>query len=218
MKILLISASPKREKSQSFALAKEVLRGAANRKTRTDVIHLCDLKIDFCRACESCHVKILDCPIRDDAGIVLRKMLCADGIIFATPNYINQVTASLKALFDRSTHFIHCLRMEGKYVAGAVTAGGGQGNMVLDYLKHYANTCGARYSGGVFSRPAIDREKNAEAGKLGAKLARNVQKKPRFADQEKIIAGQKRRFQKIMEFNKDRWVQEYKYWVDQGWL
>lgn len=43
MQILLISSSPRKEKSQTFLLAKEVLNGCCS-VTETEVIHLCDYK------------------------------------------------------------------------------------------------------------------------------------------------------------------------------
>jgi len=129
MKILLLSSSPHKEKSQTYLLAKEVLRGCGKTGIESEIIHLCDLKIEFCHHCEACHKKILSCPIRDDVRSILKKMLEAEGIILATPNYINQVTASMKAFFDRSSHFIHCKRLLGKYIAGVVSSGSGQDKM-----------------------------------------------------------------------------------------
>src|SRR3972149_7241781 len=121
MSILVISSSPRKEKSNTFLLAKEVFKGSSNGKVNSEIIHLCDCKIDFCRHCEQCHKKIMHCPIKDDVHTILEKMLEADGIILATPNYITQITASMKAILDRSSHFIHCKRLLGKFVAGVVS-------------------------------------------------------------------------------------------------
>ncbi len=162
MKLLLISSSPHREKSNTLGLAKEVLRGCANECGNPEIIHLSDLNVSFCRHCEECHKNIMHCLIKDDVHMILNKVLEADGIILASPNYINQVTASMKALFDRASHFIHCKRLLGKYVAGVVSSGSGQDKDVLDYIRYYAHTCGAQYSGGVSSRVPISDEKNKE--------------------------------------------------------
>jgi len=67
---------------------------------------------------------------------ILEKMLDAEGIILASPNYINQVTASMKALFDRSSHFIHCKRLLDKYVAGVVSSGSGQDTASLAIISY----------------------------------------------------------------------------------
>lgn len=218
MKILLISSSPRKEKSQTFLLAKEVLRGGVNNKDiESEIIHLCDLKIEFCRHLEACHKKILSCPIKDDIHMILHRMLEAEGIILASPNYINQITASMKALFDRSSHFIHCKRLLGKYIVGVVSSGSGQDKDVLDYIRHYAHTCGAQYAGGVSSAVPVSKEKLEEAFKLGTKLISDIKEKRIFPQQLKIIEDGKEHFKKIMQIRKEDWREEYQYWQDKGW-
>ncbi len=217
MKILLISASPRLEKSQTFILAKEVLNGCEDRNT-AEILHLFKYRIEFCRHCECCHRKILYCPLKDDAGKILNMMLEADGIILATPNYINQVTGMMKTLFDRSSHFIHCLRLMGKYVAGVVSSGSGEDKDVLSYLKFYANTCGAYYVGGVSARAPVNEEALSDALKLGRKLCEAIKKKKEFASQKKVIDNRKQHFGKLIQIRKDEWKEEYRYWVDKGWI
>lgn len=179
MRILLVSSSPHKEKSHAFLLAKEVLKGFLS-SVKIEALHLSDFKIEFCRHCESCHRKIMDCPINDDVCMILEKMLHAEGIIFASPNYINQITASMKALWDRSSHFIHCKRFLGKYVVGVVSSGSGQDKTVLDYIRYYAHTCGAQYTGGISSRAPINKKKAEKAINLGNKLILNIQEKKVF--------------------------------------
>jgi multimeric flavodoxin WrbA len=217
MRILLISSSPRKEKSQTFFLAKEVLKGFPV-AVKTEVIHLCDFKIEFCRHCESCHRKIMRCPINDDVGMILEKMLEAEGIIFASPNYINQITASMKALWDRAAHFIHCRRLLGKYVVGVVSSGSGQDKAVLEYIQYYANTCGALYAGGVSSRAPINKETREEALNLGSKLTLDIQDKRVFPEQLKPIEELKEHFKHVIQIRKDDWVEEYQYWLSKGWL
>lgn len=217
MKILLISSSPHKEKSRTYLLAQEVLKGCPD-SVNLKIIHLCDYKIEFCRHCEECHKKIMHCLIKDDVHMILKKMLESDGIILASPNYINQVTASMKALFDRASHFIHCKRLLGKYVTGVVSSGGGEDKDVLDYIKYYAHTCAAQYSGGVSSRVPISDEKKKEALELGKSLSKNIEDKKLFPEQIKIIEAGKEHFKRIMEMRKNVWIGEYQYWKDKGWL
>ncbi len=218
MKILLISSSPHKEKSKSFSLAKDVLIGLSLEAADIEIIHLCDYKILFCKHCERCHKNILRCPLPDDVHVILKKMLEADGIILASPNYINQVTASMKALFDRSTHFIHCKRLLGKYVAGVVSSGSGQVKEVLDYIGYYGHTCGAQYSGGVSSAAQSVEEKKEDAIKLGSKLAMDIREKKSYPEQLEFIEKGKQHFRLIIEARKKEWTGEYNYWKDKGWL
>ncbi|MFC1674943.1 flavodoxin family protein [Candidatus Omnitrophota bacterium] len=218
MKIMLISASPNKEKSQSFALAKEVLRGAQGAGAESEIIQLCDLKITPCLAQETCHKEILACPTKDDVPEILDKMLEAEGIILATPNYINQVTAVMKALMDRSNHFIHCKRLLGKYIAGVVSLGGGSDKEVLDYIKFYAHICGAQYSGGVSKMGPMNEKKKEQACKLGEKLAQDIRDKKEFPEQIKVIEQGRSHFKRLMQMMKDVWAPEYKYWQEKGWI
>lgn len=150
--------------------------------------------------------------------MILEKMLEAKGIIFASPNYINQITASMKALWDRSSHFIHCRRLLGKYIVGVVSSGSGQDKAVLDYIQHYAYTCGAQYAGGVSSRAPISNNKMEEALKLGNKLLQDIEEKRIFPEQIEIIDKFKEHFKKVMQMRKDDWVEEYQYWLNKDWL
>ena len=218
MKVLLISSSPRKEKSNTFTLAKEVIKGLADEGISHEIIHLSEHHISFCQHCEECHRKILRCSVKDSIPAILNKMLEAGGIILASPNYINQVTASMKALFDRSTHFIHCMRLLGKYIAGVVTSGSGQDKEVLGYIKYYAHICGAQYSGGVSSTAFAVKEKKEEAYQLGRKLVQDIKAKRVFADQMKIIEANKVHFKRIIQLRKEEWKEEHSYWKDKGWL
>ncbi|MCK9615027.1 MAG: flavodoxin family protein [Candidatus Omnitrophica bacterium] len=218
MKILLLSSSPRKENSQTLLLAKEVLKGCDTASVKSEIINLHDLKIEFCRHCEACHKKILCCPIEDDVGAVLKNMLEADAIILASPNYINQITASMKAFFDRSSHFIHCKRLTGKYIIGVVCSGSGEDDEILRYMKHYANACGAQYAGGVSSGVPVSDEKKKEGLNLGKMLTAAIKEKKLFPEQLSIIETNKERFKKVMEKRKDDWAEEYQYWKDNGWL
>ena len=218
MKIVLISSSPRKKKSQTLLLAKQVLRGCAKETVESEIMYLCDLRIEFCRHCEKCHREIMSCPIEDDVRMILERMLEADGIILASPNYINQITASMKALFERASHFIHCKRLLGKYVVGVVSSGSGQDKDILDYIMRYAHICGAQYCGGVSSRAPVSEGKAEEAFKLGRELAADIEEKKRFSDQERAIQEGIEYFKKIMEMRKQDWIGEYQYWQEKGWL
>lgn len=219
MKILVISSSPHKNRGQTFRLAKEVLRGCCdNNSVESQIIHLCDLKIGFCRHCEACHKNFFSCPIKDDVHIILKEILKADAIILASPNYINHITGSMKVLFDRLSHLIHCKGLLGKYVAGVVSSGSGHDKKVLDYIKFYSHTCGAQYSGGISSCVPVSRGKAKEAFRLGKKLICDVKYKRIHPAQIKIIEKGKEYFKRIILLRRDDWVEEYDYWKKKGWL
>ena len=124
----------------------------------------------------------------------------------------------MKALFDRSAHFIHCKRLLGKYLAGVVSSGSGQNKEVLDYIGFYAHACGAQYSGGVSALQRFGDDKKDEALQLGKELASDIKEKKPYPEQMKIIEEERQYFVRIIKLRKDDWQEEYQYWVEKGWL
>ena len=218
VKILGISASPRREISNTSILLKDALSGAEQKGAKTEYIDLCSLKIEFCRACENCHKKIMACPIKDDALFLLNKILESDGIIFGSPVYLNHITGYLKTFLDRSSHFLHCHRLIGKYTAVVATSGGGPQYMVGDYIKEYSISCGAQYVGGVFTKIPITEEVKKQANELGKAIVDVIKEKKEFPEQIQKINSHKEYFKKIIENRKDDWIEEYQYYKDNGWL
>lgn len=218
MKLLGISASPRKSKSNTLLLLKEVLSVAEKEKEHTEIVHLCDLKIEFCRHCESCHKKLMVCPIKDDAHLLLDKMLDADGIVFGSPVYIDHITGTLKVFLDRSTHFIHCQRLLGKYVGAVATAGGGPQQMVLDYIRHFFLVCGAQYVGGVSCVVPVTEEARKRGVEVGQALVEAIRKKTEFPRETEEILSRRDYFRRIIEFHKKEWSGEYEYWKEKGWL
>lgn len=217
MKILAICGSPRGKKSQTKVLAGEVLKAAQAQGADVEMVDLSEARIEFCRACEACHQKP-GCVLHDDANTILAKMVKADGLVLASPIYLNQVTAQLKAVLDRSSHFVHCMRLIGKYLAVVTTSGGGGGAPVQAYLKHYANTVGAQCVGGVDAKSPLKPADIAAAAALGKALVVAMQAKQQYPGQIKSMESQKQYFRKLITLRKDEWPYEYQFWRDQDWL
>ncbi len=218
MKILLISSSPRGEKSVTYSVAAEICKGAAAAGAEVETVHLAGKKMGFCHACESCHRGTMTCPVKDDAHHIILKMLNADGLIFATPNYINHVAGPMKALFDRTSNLIHCQRLLGKYTASAVTSGSGQNTPVSDYLASYGRLCGAQCSGAVSCGPVPRPEDLKAAFALGGRLAADIKGRVVYPEQVKEIDDRRRYFAAIIRLKKDDWDGEYHYYSEKGWL
>ena len=217
MKIVAICGSPRGKKSQTKVLAGEVLKAAQAQGADVDMVDLSEARIEFCRACEACHQKP-GCVLHDDANTILANVLKADGVVLASPVYLNQVTAQLKAVLDRSSHFVHCMRLVGKYLAVVTTSGGGGGAPVQAYLSHYANTVGAQCIGGVDAKSPLKPDDMAAAAALGKTLVAAIQAKQQYPDQIKSIELQKQYFRKLITLRKDDWPYEYQFWRNKDWL
>lgn len=218
IKILLISASPNMQKSVSYYLAKQVIKGFPKSGVDVETVHLFDNKISFCLHLDKCHDRIMACPQKDDVDAILEKMLGADGIILATPNYMGQLSAIMKTLIERSSHFTHCKRLLGKYIIGVAASGRGQCQNIMDYLKDYSNSTGAMFSGGVFTGRTDVKAKAKEAVKLGKEFINDIKHKNICPKQMATIEKGKQFFCEVMKARKHEWKEEYKYWQNQGWL
>jgi len=217
MKIFAICGSPRGKKSQTKTLAEEVLKAAQAQGANVEMADLSEARLEFCRACEACHQKP-GCVLHDDANTILANVLNADGLVLASPVYLNQVTAQLKAVLDRSSHFVHCMRLTGKYLAVVTTSGGGGGAQVQAYLKNYGNTVGAQCVGGVDAKSPLKPADVAAAAALGKALVAAIQEKQQYPDQIKSIESQKQYFRKLITLRKDEWPYEYQFWSNQDWL
>jgi multimeric flavodoxin WrbA len=120
MRVIGICGSPRKGGNTELAL-KEALKEIEKQGIETELILLCDKKLNPCVHCNEC--KKGDCPQEDDVKLILKKLEDADGIVVASPTYFAQVSAQLKILMDRSL----LLRRKGmklrNKVGGAIAIG-----------------------------------------------------------------------------------------------
>ncbi len=99
IKTLGISTSP-RIQGNSDLLLREALSGAESAGAKTEYIHLSDYDIAPCIECNACYSRG-NCKIQDDFQQLLKKILDADRLIFATPVFFMTVCAQAKMFIDR---------------------------------------------------------------------------------------------------------------------
>ena len=99
-KVLVISTSP-RKGGNSDTLADAFAQGAREAGNAVEKVALYDKTIGFCKGCLTC-VKTRRCTIHDDANAIVRQMLTADVLVFATPIYYYGMCGQMKTLLDRS--------------------------------------------------------------------------------------------------------------------
>ena len=98
--VLIISTSP-RKGGNSETLAGEIARGALKARHQVEKVDLRDQTIGFCRGCLACQ-KTKRCVIKDDASVIVEKMLTSEVIVFATPIYFYEMCGQMKTMLDRS--------------------------------------------------------------------------------------------------------------------
>ena len=99
-KVLVISTSP-RKGGNSDTLADAFAQGAREAGNAVEKVALYDKTIGFCKGCLTC-VKTRRCTIHDDVNAIVRQMLTADVLVFATPIYYYGMCGQMKTLLDRS--------------------------------------------------------------------------------------------------------------------
>jgi len=141
MKVAGISGSP-RKGGNTECLVNECLDEFSRNGWDTCKIYLSELTINPCRGCETC-VETGVCVINDDGAAAFAQIADCDALIIGSPVYYRNVTAQLKALFDRT--FAHKNVLTGK-PGGAIAVGRGEGGgqaVTLMFIYNYLLSCGA---------------------------------------------------------------------------
>ena len=102
-RIIAINCSP-RATWNTATLVREAAKGAQEQGAEVKIIDLYKLeKFTGCISCFGC--KLADnlgkCVCRDGLSPVLDAIRTADGLIIGTPNYLGDVSASFRALYER---------------------------------------------------------------------------------------------------------------------
>jgi len=116
MKVLGISTSP-RLNGNSDLLLQRALAGAESGGAEVEHLRLSDFEVGPCIECNSCFETGV-CVVKDDYQQLLRRMLDADRLIFATSVFFMSVCAQAKTLIDRG----QCL-WAAKYILKKSTVG-----------------------------------------------------------------------------------------------
>jgi len=220
MRILAISGSPRGKLSNTRRLVELVLEGARSAGAKTELADLSELDIEYCTACNACHVTG-NCVIHDDVNPLREKMLAADGLVLGSPLYFEGVTAQLKTVIDRLSDVVHCQMFLGKYACSVGTSGGPEKDKAVDFMNDILVRLGCAVVGGVGASMSVSGSfdaAQASAVELGRDLVRAFEEKRTYHDQDKIHSAMHERFKYIITANKDNWPHEYAYWQSRGWL
>lgn len=99
-KVVVICSSP-RKNGNSEILADLFIKGAQEAGHTAEKIRLSDYEIGYCKACYYCREHLACCQ-KDDANLLVEKLLSADVLVFATPIYFYEMSGQLKVFLDRT--------------------------------------------------------------------------------------------------------------------
>jgi multimeric flavodoxin WrbA len=217
MRVIALLGSPHGLKGNTGRLLRHLLDGA---ETEGAVVEVEVLKGDTvlpCRGCDICH-KTGYCAQKDQFEPLREKIAAADGLVLASPNYIFNVSAQLKAFMDRCCGVIHCMSFWGKYGASVVTSGGGDEGPIADYMNHFLITTGAVPIGAISAAMSTMPEGDftAEVKKGAKELGRLLVTKWRAAEVPSAVQERRQNFrgrmQTLTTYRASEWPYEYEYW------
>lgn len=130
MKIIGVSASPRKNKSTGFLLEQcldEATKTAqeSGAELGFEMVDLSKMKINGCISCDACKKGVL-CSQQDDFQPLIAKFADPEvvGIIIATPVYMGSMTSQAKAFLDRSVLYRRNGFMFRDKLGGVLTVGG----------------------------------------------------------------------------------------------
>ena len=128
--------------SKSNELVKRLLNAMGKKnKLHINTVSVGKMKIKNCIGCQTCFTKGY-CILKDDMEQIKKDLLDSDLIIFSTPVYLKQVSASTKLFLDRLGYWTHLMRLLGKKAIIIVT---GSTNGINETAKYMLEIC--RYLG-----------------------------------------------------------------------
>ncbi len=219
MNIVSIIGSPRGTKGNTGALLRIVLEGAESLGAKTETIAIKTQEVRPCVACDTCH-KTGVCPQKDEFAGIKEKVMAADALVLATPNYISHVSAQLKAFLDRCCGIVHCQGFQGKYGAAVVSSGGGDEKPIADYMNHFLAVTGAIPVGSMWATMGqvqgqdFPEALRKQALALGERLVTAWKNKEPASEYAQVTAQFLDRMRSLIEWRKDEWPFEYQYWKE----
>lgn len=103
MKVIAFNCSPNKSEGSTAKILNPFLDGLREKGAEIELLYVADMNIEPCRGCTN---DLLfnptgECKIHDDMQDLYQRLSECELWIFATPNYLNNVTASMKNLMDR---------------------------------------------------------------------------------------------------------------------
>ena len=218
MKLTAIQASPRGMRGYTGRLLKPLLTAAEEAGAQTELFSFDSVTVHPCKGCiEICHTKG-KCHQEDDYEKILNSMLEADGIVFAVPNYMFGITAQLKALLDRCSLPLHCMRFYGKYATTVVTCGGSPPEDVEGYFEKILTQYGLRLIEGIngvlmqFEDPDENAGLENASAELGRRLVQAIERHETRPEQEEKIKESYEIMSFIVQSQQENWPVAVDYW------
>jgi len=190
----------------------------------SEIVTLSDYRLEVCRGCGLCFQKGEEfCPLKDDRDALMEKIMSADGIVMATPNYSFQVSGMMKVFLDRFGFALHRPRYFGKAFTSIVSQGIGGGDKIVDYLDFLGRNLGFNTVKGARitaldpvpdkTRQKIEKTLAQLSKQFHVKLTKPAYPVPSFFQLLVFRMGRTTIAQRLDDSNRD-----YRYYAEKDWL
>ncbi len=215
MKILAISGSPKR--GNTYSVLNMIKENYPNIDFK--ILMLNEVNLKQCKGCYTCISKGEQyCPLKDDRDMIIDEILEADGVIFASPVYVNNVTSLMKNFMERFGFEAHRPRYYDKYamlIAVCAMFGAKETN---EFMKAIFGTFGFNIVSSLELEIAVNTEKEKkyvnektmkEFNKFITSIKNQQKNTPTMGDLVRFNI-----FKSISKLNKEYFEADYKYYKD----
>jgi multimeric flavodoxin WrbA len=221
MKILAIMGSP-RKLGNTYLVTKCIEEKLKQLDSTFEVEYLflqdADLKIcSGCRLCfdqgEAC------CPHRDDIPAIVARILQAEGVIFASPTYVGNMTGLMKNLMDRLAYFCHRPAFFHKKALLVSTTGSAGVWSALVMMSIPVGTWGFQVTGklGLVMNTGkvipVPEKYSRKIDRVAAVFYKNLREKKCSPNVFSLVA-----FQANRKYHQGKVSYDAQYWREKGWL
>ena len=223
-KVLAIMGSPRKGRTYKVVqmFEKELKKYD---ETEFEYVFLKDMDLQMCRGCSLCLERGEEfCPVKDDRNVIFEKMMNADGVIFATPNYSLQVSALMKNLLDRLAYVFHRPCFFHRTAMPIVIQGAYGDKEIIKYLETVTRFWGFNVCSGVGLTVPTDDLLPSEQEKIDSLIEKSAR---RFYNTLTGPQDPEPSFKDVMIFRFTRTIKpfitefmprDYEYFKERGWL
>lgn len=145
MKITAVIGSQRKGNTLATVRAVESVMKEQVKDLEFEYVMLMDADVRMCAGCFNCLARGIEfCPLKDEIPSIIEKIKSSDGVIFASPVYVINVTPYMKNFIDRLSSICHRPELFNQHAMVVSTVGGYGLKQVLKYMKDIAGVWGMR--------------------------------------------------------------------------
>ncbi|MFO8020228.1 MAG: NAD(P)H-dependent oxidoreductase [Promethearchaeia archaeon] len=220
MKILAIIGSPR--KKNTFSIV-ELFEKHLTRAEDIDFeyLFLDNFDLDLCKGCLNCvRLGKESCPHSEIVSEIVQKIEIADGIIFSSPVYIDNVTGLMKNFLDHLAYVVHRPQFLDKYALVISTTMGSGLDKVLMYLEKTAIKLGFSVVGRFGAQiPTFNiKERKTEIKHLSKEFITSIRDNKWIKPSFWALLYFKIMRLLVKDILGTDFEQDYQYWRQKGWF